>query len=323
MRFGKKAAPIELAAFGAGVVALANTLGEVQIVDTATWKVKQRQKPSARIRQLAMVHAKPLLAMGTDDGRSSVWDLASKTPTMVGEGTNMGPIALSPSADSLFAYDDQDKAREYSIQEAKSLREYKVSALLRSAVYATPEAVVATGLDGIRLFFAPKKRTVLLEEGSSRGSIAASEDGAMVCAGNDDGIVACYAQRPIEPSTYQPVTPYDADAASGGLLELSGTFVSRKGNTAVLSLSGKPKAGAKASLFRYVELKFGKTDLSGWFKLGEVTVGKTEGEEVYVSILSENKVITDKGKKGQQFDPGMKVILKVQTRPPASKAKKR
>ncbi len=182
------------------------------------------------------------------------------------------------------------------------------------------EGLIATGGSSGLLVFAPSGGKPLRElDSDSAIGVAADKHG--VCVGTTKGEVKCFAAGALPVSTYAAKTAdagatgdssgdAAAPAAAGGTHE--GTIKSAGGGTVVLTTSGgsPPSVGAKGTLSKQVNKKFGQMNITAWLDIAEVEVTRVSGGTVTCKITKETTDITVNGRKQDQFVKGAATKLK-------------
>lgn len=213
----------EINAFGAqvGGVAYGTRWGGVVVLErqppryavTAQWKVAGEIESLALSPDLSTVVVGINGQLGVDDKEAAfiaVYD--AKTGKLLRKSepqkrSRVTAMSYSPDGTFVFANAGTFEAGIFDVATASWKRNYTVGSWVSSSVWLTPKLVAGAGSDGVSLFSFDRGGTGHLElpgfeyQPTMEG-IGASKDGSFFCAGTRGGLVACWSNRPVEPSVY-------------------------------------------------------------------------------------------------------------------------
>ena len=307
--------------FGAAV---ASEKGSVQVYSAKDWKVLDTFEAGGPVEGLALA-SNGKTAVELSDGTVLVRDPATKkTVTLLhGEGTGSKAIAFSADGTRLFAASGTFKACLWDLSKGALLAEYRTGSWLTSVRFLSANVVAAAGSDGLVLYEKPGEPSQNLAYSPGRFApsvegLAVSADGAVICSGDRDGIVACFAKGPLKPSEYKPLAAAAQGPAAAGQgappakeVELTGALVSRSGQAVSIKLDQgpAPAAGTRGLLYKHFEKEIAGFKTSGWLEIAAVEVKKSSGPRLELTILEKRSVITMNGKEVDHFTPGVAVKL--------------
>jgi len=173
-----------------------------------TWALRAEIPTAADVTALALSPDGATVAVLCEDGSLALHDIDSKKVLLwrkpAAEHPRGGVVAFSPDGGRVFAVDDRREAisiaHEIHLASGKAIATYKVGTWLTAAHYVSKDEVVVTGSDGAVLYTtvgAPREALQAGQkvqvDGLSR-DLGVSPDGALFCAGNSNGPVACFAR---------------------------------------------------------------------------------------------------------------------------------
>jgi hypothetical protein len=315
-------------------VAAADETGAVRVFDSGSWKAVDSFKTSGVVTALALSPSGDRLAVGLDDGRILMRGLAAKkTKTFYsgGDDHRVECAAFSGDGGQLFADSGVFKASLWDLDSASVSHTYETGSWVVGAEFLSPDLVAACGSDGLVLYRGDGKPALALTYGKDAfppavEGLDASPDGKLLCGGDRDGVVACFATEVVGVSGYAALAapassgpaPATAGSQKAGLpsAELLGEIQGKKGKvvTVKVYVPAAPAAGSPCAVYKYVEKKLGSFQTSGWLEIASARVKKGEGKKLVLDLVEELGVIVVGGKKVNHFKTGTKV--KVACTPP-------
>ena len=320
-----------VSSFGAAV---ASEKGLVQVFSAKDWKLFDTFEAGGPVEGLAL-GSDGKTAVSLSDGTMLVRNPAiQKTAVLFKrEGSGSTAVALSSDGKRLFAPSGTFKTSLWDLSKWSLLAEYSTGSWLTAVRFMNGDVVAAAGSDGLVLYEKPGDPSQTLAYSSGRFApsvegLAVSPDGAVICSGDRDGIIACFARGPLKPSEYKPqaaAAQGPNTAGQGGPqqapakeVELTGTLVSRSGQSVSVKLDqgSGPSAGAQGTLYKRFEKEIAGFKTSGWLEIAAVQVKKSSGPVLELTILEKRSVMTVNGKEVDHFIPGVAVKLALGTPAP-------
>jgi len=181
---------------------------------TATWKVAGEVESLSLSPDLSTVVVGVNGQLGVDGKEAAfieVYDAktgALRRKSDPQKRSRVTAMQYSPDGAFVFADAGSFEAGIMDVATASWKRNYTVGSWVSSSVWLTPTLLAGAGSDGVSLFSFDRGGTRHLElpgveHQPTMEGIGASADGSLVCAGTRRGLVACWSNRPVEPSTYR------------------------------------------------------------------------------------------------------------------------
>jgi hypothetical protein len=278
-------------------------------------------KTSEEVESLAMSRDGAKLVIGYKTGTIEVRGVGSKAAPLtikkaVGDHRIVG-LAVSPDGSEFFANDSTFRAGTYPMRGGASLRQYAVGSWITTAIYLSATTIATAGSDGLLLMRAGLDKPEPFQTtgfGSTAEGIAASPDGAMLCSGDRDNHIYCFAKGVIASSSYKTSTRTAAVSTSAPpptKQERQGTIASRTGQIITLRIAGTSAValGAKGSLYRRFGQSIGSITMTGWLEVAEVIVRRLDAHSIDVEVIKEKSDIRVNGKRVDHFAPGETIKL--------------
>jgi len=308
-------------------VAAADETGAVRVFDSESWKAVDSFKVSGTVTSLALSPSGDRLAVGLDDGRILMRGLgAKKTKTFFsgGDDRRVQCVAFSGDGGLLFADSGVFQASLWDLDGASVSHTYETGSWVIGAELIKPDLVAACGSDGLVLYRDDGKPALTLTYVKDAfppavEGLDVSRDGKLLCAGDRDGVVACFATEVVGVSGYAALAAPSASGPVQGAAvsqqagpppaELLGEIQGKKGKmvTVKVYVPSPPPAGSPCTVYKYFEKKLGSFQTSGWLEIAAATVKKGEGKKLILELVEELGVIVVNGKKVNHFKTGTKV----------------
>jgi hypothetical protein len=179
----------------------------------------------------------------------------------------------------------------WSLDERRFERTFRTVTRVRSARWLGAGSVGTAGDDGLLVVDA---ETTLAESlPSAQGmpvALAASADGAVLCAAERDGRLGCWS-RGVLPASRDllPIEPGGPDAVRS-----VGRVLGREGKTLrvkALPQAPVPPVGADVIVLRYVETEVGELKSARWVELASARVARVKADVVSLDLPSAVRTI--------------------------------
>jgi hypothetical protein len=186
------------AAFGAGVVAVADEQGAVRLFDPRTWRERKTIAAAGAVTTLALSRDGALLGVGLGDGRVRIHRGASAEPIEIEArlGHAVRVLAFSPSGELLFGSAGPLVA-VWRTADGGLVRAFRMVREVGVARWLSEQDVAVTGPDGLLVLFVGDGSARSIGDGSDAGSappvaLDASNDGRVLCLGAPATSVRCF-----------------------------------------------------------------------------------------------------------------------------------
>lgn len=294
----------------------------VYVYDAATFKVVDEFDASGKIEAIAVSADGNSVAAGTDGAGIDVRDIkAKKTRThLKGDDERHSAVRFSPDSKLLFTDTDSFLGGEIEVATGKIASSFKAGSWLRAMRYLSPDAVIATGSDGL-VFYSGKGVVTRSPVDDLGEGLDLSKDKTFFCAAGRGGNVACFSTKPVPPSAFGGKVARPSDASSSGstvstpppkAIEIEGKVLSRAANTLTLEVADATGLGVgkRAELLKRFEQNIG-FKMTGFISVADVEVKSISGNKVVLTILKETSEIVSNGKKVDQLTAksAMKLVL--------------
>lgn len=129
----------------------------------------------------------------------------------IGGRSRVTAMSYSPFGDHVFAHAGSFENGVWDVAQAQWLQTYHTGSWTSTSVWLRSDLVAAAGSDGVGLYPLDRGGSVQLEipgvSYPTMEGIGASDDGSFFCSGERDGTLACWSNKPVEPSTHQAKAP--------------------------------------------------------------------------------------------------------------------
>lgn len=231
-----------------------------------------------------------------------VRDVAHHTTTRAPHPTlRASGFAASPDGGRLFATVTAGAAALFGLSDGAVSGQWKADDWITRAVWVG-DGVVGVSTGGLR-WHAPGQPTQPAPVPELTAGLGVSADGATVCAGGQDGEVACFRRGAAPKGTLTAALPLDP---------VEGTFVSLSSASLVIKLpEGTPGHVGQTGV---LSAQFAATDrpgfqFSGWLQTAKIRVDKIAGTTWTLAILAREGSITINGEKLEPLRDGVAVRL--------------
>ena len=310
---------VDTGAVGPGVFAAGFSDGKLTIHRAPLWKPRTEQTFSD-IETLAFDPEGQRLLLANDDRKPLRLYPASGEPQVL---TPVGDTAVfSPNGSQIFALKGGFAAVLTDPAGSVSAT-FKTGSWINDAHFLSDTEILAGGSEGLVLYRAGSARPVETWASGSRWSKLAVGDGWRCAADDAQSAVdpaTIAANRPTpRPDPPPPTTgttapsrspappPPPLQPASSEPAELN--LASRRGDLLITRLTSgsAPAVGTELTLYKHVTRQLGRTKVTAWLNIADVTVAQVQGGTIKLTIVQENSVMTMNGQKVDQFKTGSRL----------------
>lgn len=321
---------VETGAVGPGVFAAGFSDGQLTIHRSPLWKPRTEQTFSD-IETLDFDFEGKRLLLANDDRKPLRLYPAS------GEAQALAPVGdtavFSPDGSQLFALKGGFSAVLTNPAGAVAAT-FKTGSWINDAHFLSDTEILAGGSEGLVVYRAGSAKPVETWASGSRWSKLAVGDGwrcaadwtQMQCWGVADDARSAVdpatiaANRPASQPERRPGTTGTAASskstsaqrpppqpASSEPAELN--LASRRGDLLITRLTSgsAPAVGTDLTLYKHVTRQLGRTQITAWLNIADVTVAQVQGGTIKLTIVQENSVMTMNGQKVDQFKTGSRL----------------